>query len=199
MAEFKAMREKPMSAQQPQTSSKPVDERLCNQCGKCCYKKIIVGRTVFITPFPCEFLDTNTNLCTIYDRRHELNPYCLSVPEGMKVSAFPSDCPYVPEHAPPGYKPARDNHDWSSEWRDLESLAEDLDVSAATLEKVRARGPHAPPMHMEAYVRIQQSLLWGQDADRVVDAREERSEAAPSLADMARAAGDRRGSRHERS
>ena len=57
----------------------PVDEKLCTNCGKCCYKKLLVGRIVYITPFPCEFLDTKTNLCTIYDRRKELNPLCLSV------------------------------------------------------------------------------------------------------------------------
>ena len=187
-----------MSTPPPPTASKPVDERLCNHCGKCCYKKIIVGRTVFITPFPCEYLDTDTNLCTIYERRHELNPHCLSVAEGMKVSAFPADCPYVPEHAPAGYRPAKDNHDWSTEWRELESLAEDLDVSALTLEKVRARGPHAPPMYLEAHLRVQQSLIWGENAGRVVDARHEPPAAAPSIADLARAAGDQRGSRHER-
>lgn len=136
---------------EPTTPVKPVDEKLCNNCGKCCYKKILVGRIVYITPFPCEFLDTATNLCTIYDRRKELNPLCLSVPEGMKVSAFPKDCPYVPEHAPKNYRPAVE-YDWSSEWDDFEDLADDLDVSPETRDKVRARGPFAPPMYMEAKV-----------------------------------------------
>lgn len=129
----------------------PVDEKLCNNCGKCCYKKVLIGRTVYITPFPCEYLDTNTNLCTIYDRRQELNPLCLSVPDGMTVSAFPSDCPYVPIHAPKNYKPAVE-HDWSGEWHDFDNLADDLDVSPAMREKVRARGPHAKPMYAEAKV-----------------------------------------------
>jgi hypothetical protein len=132
-------------------SDKPVDENLCNHCGKCCYKKIIVGRIVYITPFPCEFLNTDTNLCTIYDRRKELNPLCLSVPEGMKVSAFPKDCTYVPEHAPKNYRPAVE-HDWSSEWDGFDELADDLDVSPEMREKVRARGPDAPPMYVEAKV-----------------------------------------------
>ncbi|HYF49489.1 MAG TPA: hypothetical protein VEJ63_08790 [Planctomycetota bacterium] len=184
-----------MSAQPQQTASKPVDERLCNHCGKCCYKKIIVGRTVFITPFPCEYLNTDTNLCTIYERRHELNPYCLSVPEGMKVSAFPSDCPYVPEHAPPGYRPARDDHDWGAEWHDLDNLARDLEVPEATLEKVRARGPDAPPMHVEAFARIQQQLIWGGNGPQIVDARSEPPAKAPSIAAMARDASTQRRAR----
>ena len=135
--------------------AKVVDEKLCNNCGKCCYKKIIVGRTVFITPFPCEFLDTATNLCTIYDKRHELNPLCLSVKEGMKVSAFPEDCPYVPEHAPKNYKPARDEWSWDGEWEQFDELADDLDVSIETRQRVRERGRHAPPMYVETNARIE--------------------------------------------
>ena len=80
-------------------------EALCRHCGKCCYKKIFIGRTVCITLFPCKYLDVRTNLCTIYERRHEVNPFCLSVPEGLRVSAFPADCPYVAALAPPGYVP----------------------------------------------------------------------------------------------
>ncbi len=134
-----------------QPPQKPVDEKLCNNCGKCCYQKIMVGRIVYITPFPCEFLNTDTNLCTIYDRRKELNPLCLSIEEGMKVSAFPSDCPYVPEHAPKRYKPAVE-HDWGQEWDDCDSLADDLEVSKEMREKIRARGPNARPMWEEAKV-----------------------------------------------
>jgi uncharacterized cysteine cluster protein YcgN (CxxCxxCC family) len=89
----------------------PVDEALCRRCGKCCYKKIIVGRTVHITPFPCKYLAPHTNLCVIYERRHEVNPFCLSVPEGLRCSAFPADCPYVAALAPPGYRPAQDDWD----------------------------------------------------------------------------------------
>src|SRR5207249_782624 len=87
-------------------------ESLCSHCGKCCYKKIIVGRTVYISPFPCEFLDTQTNMCTVYDRRHEMNPDCLSMETGFKHSAFPTDCTYVPEMAPKNYKPAREDYNW---------------------------------------------------------------------------------------
>lgn len=135
-------------------STTPVDESLCTHCGKCCYKKLIIGRYVYITPFPCEFLDTNTNLCTIYDKRHELNPLCLSIERGMKVSAFTEDCPYVPVHAPKGYRPAREDYDWGDEWHDFDGLADDLDVSEQMREKVRERGPDAPPMYVEANMRL---------------------------------------------
>ena len=145
---------------------KPVDEKLCNNCGKCCYKKIRVGRIVYITPFPCEFLDTGANLCTIYDRRHELNPLCLDVYDGMTVNAFPSDCPYVPEHAPKNYKPAVE-HDWSKEWDGFDELADDLDVSPEMREKVRARGQHARPMYAEAKVPSLADLARGENPVKV--------------------------------
>jgi len=166
-------------------------ENLCNNCGKCCYKKIIVGRTVFITPFPCEFLNTDTNLCTIYDKRHELNPLCLSVEQGMKVSAFPEDCPYVPELAPKNYRPARDGWDWKQEWDGFDELADDLEVSSEMREKVRARGPDAEPMYVAAYARIQQQresapALWGTGAPQLVNMAHEPADGkpAPSLAAM---------------
>ena len=173
-------------------------EGLCTNCGKCCYKKVIVGRTVFITPFPCEYLDTDTHLCTIYDRRHELNPGCLSVEEGMKVSAFPEDCPYVPELAPKNYKPARDGWDWEKEdWSDFDDLADDMDVPSDVREKVRARGPDAPPMYVETFERIQrqreaQIMLWGNGPMHAVQMAHEpvaKPGEIPSLVALARTAG----------
>lgn len=139
----------------PAAANSPQHESLCTHCGKCCYQKIIVGRTVYITPFPCEFLDTQTNMCTVYDRRHELNPDCLSIETGMKYGAFPEDCPYVPEMAPKNYKAAREDFDWVGEWRDFDEIADDLGVKAHIRGIVRARGPHARPMYDEAFERIQ--------------------------------------------
>jgi|GEM_PF-1300481 len=130
-------------------------ESLCNHCGKCCYQKIIVGRTVYITPFPCHYLDTHTNMCTVYDRRHELNPACLSIETGMKHSAFPLDCGYVKESAPKNYKPAREDYDWEAEWDEIDEIAEDLEVPPEIADVIRARGPNARPMYDEAFERIQ--------------------------------------------
>ena len=120
-------------------------ERLCKRCGKCCYKKIILGATVVMTPFPCQFLDEAARTCRIYARRKELNPRCLGVQEGLKVSAFPADCAYVSRFAPPGYRPAVDEWSWHGQWQDFDDLADDLKVPPAIREQVRARGPDAPP------------------------------------------------------
>ena len=184
-----------MSGSTTPTPAQPQHEALCNNCGKCCYKKIIVGRSVFITPFPCEFLNTDTNLCTVYERRFELNPLCLSMEEGFKVNAFPEDCPYVPEMAPPKYKPARDDWNWAEEWDEFDKLADDLDVSAEMRAKVRARGPEAAPMYVETYARIQAERatppqLWGSGSPNLIDLRSagaptEGVDDTPSLAALA--------------
>ena len=127
----------------------PVDEKLCRNCGKCCYKKLIIDGTVYLTPFPCQFLDVQTNLCLIYERRHDLNPRCLSVPSGLKVSAFPADCPYVAAYGPPGYKPAREDYNWSADWARFDAWAREVNATPVAREQVRARGPAAPPMYTE--------------------------------------------------
>lgn len=132
----------------------PEHEGLCTQCGKCCYKKVIIGPTVFITPFPCEFLDTETNLCTVYEERFEKNPYCLAVDQGMQVSAFPEDCGYVPKLAPPGYVPAREGWTWKGRWHQFDDYADDLDVSQETRERIRELGPKGQPLWIEANERI---------------------------------------------
>ena len=61
------------------------DPSLCRRCGKCCCQKM---------------------LCTIYDRRHEMNVRCLTVEEGIHHGVFPPDCPYVSDL--PGYVPPRE-------------------------------------------------------------------------------------------
>lgn len=169
-------------------------EGLCTQCGKCCYKKIIVGNLIVITPFPCEFLDTATNLCTVYEERFEKNPYCLNIEQGMNASAFPPDCGYVPVMAPPGYQPALEAWSWKHQWRQFDGIADDLEVSTATREKIRARGPEAPPLYVETNERLKQekerkereAALWGPHAG-TVDLNKVPAappEAVPKLSDM---------------
>ena len=52
---------------------------------------------------PCRYLDVETNLCTVYDRRQVVNLDCLGVEEGARRGVFPADCPYVRDI--PGYRP----------------------------------------------------------------------------------------------
>jgi hypothetical protein len=79
-------------------------EAKCERCGRCCYNKIIYRGRLFYTPFPCKHLDEQTRLCRVYERRHQVNPDCLSVEEGLKLGVFPADCPYaqrVPDYKAP--------------------------------------------------------------------------------------------------
>ncbi|GMV80815.1 MAG: hypothetical protein AMXMBFR7_19990 [Planctomycetota bacterium] len=181
---------KPLPGPQDSPEAHAKHEALCTNCGKCCYKKIIVGRTVFITPFPCEFLDTGTNRCTVYEERFEKNPDCLAIREGLQHSAFPSDCPYVEEYAPAEYRPAVDSWDWEGEWADFDNLAELLEVSDEMRERIRARGPWAKPLWAEANERIRREREAAGDGrplppaaqPKVVDLRQApRAEPAPRL------------------
>ena len=82
------------------------DPALCRRCGRCCCRKILVGDEIVYLPLYCPHYDPETRLCTIYERRHELNPRCLTVEEGIEIGVFPADCPYV--RGRPGYRAPRE-------------------------------------------------------------------------------------------
>ncbi len=75
--------------------SDPAHEGLCRRCGRCCYEKFIVDGRVFTTRTPCPHLDVQTRLCTVYERRFQVNPRCLDVEQGIQLGVFPASCPYV--------------------------------------------------------------------------------------------------------
>ena len=70
-------------------------EALCRRCGRCCYEKFIVDGSVFTRRTPCPHLDVQTHLCTVYERRFQVNPRCLDVEQGIQFGVFPASCPYV--------------------------------------------------------------------------------------------------------
>ena len=74
-------------------------EAKCRQCGKCCYKKtwIAPGILVFTTEH-CEYLDPETNKCTVYPIRHQVKPTCCDIETAIKYRALPADCPYVADN-----------------------------------------------------------------------------------------------------
>lgn len=78
---------------------------LCQRCGRCCSIKIVVGGEVLLTPYTCPLLDARTGLCMEFDRRFELNPWCVSAAAGVAAGLWPSDCPYA--RAVPGYRGPR--------------------------------------------------------------------------------------------
>ena len=83
-------------------------EEVCQRCGRCCASKVLIGEEVHYTPFFCRYLDMETHRCTIYHRRHSVNPECLSLEEGILLGVFPADCPYVRDI--PHYRAPREEH-----------------------------------------------------------------------------------------
>lgn len=49
------------------------------------------------TEEPCMHLDTETNLCKVYERRHEEEPDCMSLTEHLvrTLNWLPEECAYV--------------------------------------------------------------------------------------------------------
>ncbi|MEW6140239.1 MAG: YkgJ family cysteine cluster protein [Thermodesulfobacteriota bacterium] len=73
-------------------------EAICRKCGKCCYEKVdLGGGVIHYTDEPCIHLDTETRLCKVYDRRHEVEPDCISLTEDLvrNLHWLPEDCAYV--------------------------------------------------------------------------------------------------------
>jgi len=68
---------------------------ICVRCGKCCYIKIQFGEINVFTNRHCEFLDENSNLCTIYKDRFEKKPGCLTIEQAIAIRALPNSCPYI--------------------------------------------------------------------------------------------------------
>ena len=77
------------------TKAESAREHLCRRCGVCCHQKIRFDEAVVITDVPCEFLDTGTNLCTVYSERFAKQPLCSSADASVAAGALPGDCPYV--------------------------------------------------------------------------------------------------------
>lgn len=77
------------------------NKNLCNECpphirGKCCHKSFIVGPYRIRETKPhCPYLSEKTGRCTVYNKRFEKNPNCLTLEEMYKLGTAPRDCPYV--------------------------------------------------------------------------------------------------------
>jgi len=68
----------------------------CLRCGRCCYEKIEYNNRVYYTDKPCDKLDLETLLCSVYDQRHTAKPECMPLDQEMlRYGILPADCPYV--------------------------------------------------------------------------------------------------------
>ena len=110
-------------------------EALCRRCGRCCCRKFVIRDVVYHTPFYCPHFDSVTRLCTVYPRRFEVNPSCLTVERSLERGVFPADCPYVAGRS--GYVPPVENLDFFGLGRLAREIAEELEVSDEEFERVR--------------------------------------------------------------
>jgi len=74
-------------------------ENLCRKCGFCCLKKEFVDNGVCVINFnnPCEYLDVESNLCFVYEKRFEICHECkkMTLFKALFADFLPDDCGYV--------------------------------------------------------------------------------------------------------
>jgi len=73
-------------------------ESLCHQCGACCYRKEWHGASLRVNwSSPCQYLDTASRRCTVYERRFRVCPDCrrMTLLHAMFTSWLPAGCGYV--------------------------------------------------------------------------------------------------------
>ncbi len=75
-------------------------ERLCDGCGRCCYRTFVVGRgkreKIVATRIACDLLDVRTGRCTAYTDRFKLNKDCVRLTKNNvgKCDWLPQTCAY---------------------------------------------------------------------------------------------------------
>ncbi len=71
-------------------------ESKCRCCARCCYEKIEFEGDIYYTDIPCEMLDLESRLCTVYAERNKRRPGCVRLTPELAARGFlPADCPYV--------------------------------------------------------------------------------------------------------
>lgn len=72
---------------------------LCNQCGKCCYKRYLSpkGAVIVDQSSPCQYLDAESKKCRIYQHRFATYDYCgkVTLYAALFYPLLPEDCAYV--------------------------------------------------------------------------------------------------------
>jgi uncharacterized protein len=119
----------------------PLDESLCERCGRCCCRKFVLGKQVYFTPFFCDQLNPETRLCKVYAYRKKVNPECIPVAVGLGRGVFPADCPYVAGLE--DYEPPVEDLDFFGLGELAHEVARELGVSDQEFESVRQK-------HLEA-------------------------------------------------
>lgn len=86
-----------------------VNDENCMNCpvkGDCCYASITIrDKNMILTNHPCKYLNLETKSCTVYEKRKELAPDCLSIGEALKKGALPRECVYAKHFLSKGLLP----------------------------------------------------------------------------------------------
>ena len=73
-------------------------ESLCDHCGLCCLRKFEDKKTgrIKYSGIACEFLDTDTCQCLVYEDRHFINPECIDLRQEIdnQMKWLPETCAY---------------------------------------------------------------------------------------------------------
>ena len=73
-------------------------EEICEGCGLCCHERLVYddGHMEIDLSAPCEFLDADTNRCSVYESRFRDCPDCHKVTLWVALSRdmLPPTCAY---------------------------------------------------------------------------------------------------------
>ncbi len=73
-------------------------EETCRRCGISCHPAVRVGQLRVVVPgVHCQFLAQGSDgrsHCTVYEKRFEVAPWCLSAEEAGRDHLLSRDCPY---------------------------------------------------------------------------------------------------------
>ncbi len=75
----------------------PEWEALCRRCGECCYELVYDHNDKLIASNKCDFLDPDTRLCTVYEKRFEVCYDCIRLTDKNlpRFDWLPETCGYV--------------------------------------------------------------------------------------------------------
>ncbi|TFH06194.1 MAG: hypothetical protein E4H09_00755 [Spirochaetales bacterium] len=83
--------------------SDPAWERLCVQCGLCCYERQeVAGGVKVMLNRPCPHLNIDKGKCTVYERRFKVGALCRKVNlfHALFGRRMPLTCGYVQRYRP---------------------------------------------------------------------------------------------------
>lgn len=83
-----------------------INDTICLDCparGLCCHGEMELKGKRVVLPFSCEFLDPETKLCAIYNRRHDrmklTGAECLTIEQMLDAHTVPVACLYITDKA----------------------------------------------------------------------------------------------------